>query len=135
MSTAQVARIVHEANRAYCQSTGDHSQPPWAQAPDWQKSSAMQGVDAILEGRVTRPEQSHESWLAEKTRDGWKYGPVKDPVTKKHPCFVPYPDLPLAQRLKDVIFFAIVRAILDALTATAQPQKTGSTETTEKGTA
>lgn len=94
----------------YCQTIGDDSQPAWADAPDWQKTSAVNGVEGILNGTITRPEQSHEGWLAEKARTGWTYGPVKNPETKQHPCFVPYDDLPPAQQVKDAIFFAIVRA-------------------------
>lgn len=110
MTPADIAHIVHEANRAYCATIGDASQPPWADAMDWQRSSAVDGVEGILAGRITRPEESHESWLAEKARTGWTYGPVKNPETKEHPCCVPYDDLPAAQQVKDAIFFAIVRA-------------------------
>ena len=110
MDTRDIARIVHEANRAYCKTLGDESQLPWDEAPAWQQASAVGGVDGIRSGRITTPEQSHESWLAEKRHDGWKYGPAKDPEKKEHPCCVPYAELPPEQRLKDAIFFAIVRA-------------------------
>lgn len=110
METYQIAKIVHEANRAYCQTLGDGSQVAWADAPQWQKDSAVNGVDGILNGTISRPEQSHESWLAEKARTGWKYGPVKNAETKEHPCFVAYSELPPEQQVKDALFFAIVRA-------------------------
>lgn len=110
MKAADIAQIVHEANRAYCQTIGDTSQVAWADAPEWQRSSAIDGVTGILEGRITRPEQSHESWLAEKSRTGWKFGPMKDADKKEHPCFVPYAQLPAEQQVKDAIFFAIVKA-------------------------
>jgi hypothetical protein len=110
MEAHQIAKIVHEANRAYCQTLGDDSQVSWSEAPDWQKDSAVNGVEGILSGRITRPEQSHESWLAEKERTGWKFGPAKNTETKEHPCFVPYAELPPEQQVKDAIFFAIVRA-------------------------
>ena len=110
MTEIQIAQIVHEANRAYCQTINDESQVLWKDTPEWQKESAVDGVRNILCGRVTKPEQSHESWLAEKERAGWKYGPVKNAETKEHPCFVPYAELPPEQQVKDAIFFAIVRA-------------------------
>lgn len=110
MTPNQIAQIVHEANRAYCQTIGDTSQAPWADAPDWQKESAVNGVEGILNGTITKPEQSHESWLAEKARTGWKYGAVKNAETKEHPCFVAYSELPPAQQVKDAIFFGIVKA-------------------------
>lgn len=107
------ARAAHEANRAYCIAIGDTSQPSWEDAPEWQKSSARNGVKGALAGAA--PEQSHESWLAEKTATGWRYGPVKNPETKEHPCFVPYAELPEAQRAKDAIFTTVVRVVGNAL--------------------
>jgi hypothetical protein len=107
MDIQQIAKIAHNVNKAYCESLGDHSQPEWNAAPDWQKSSAINGVKFHLENE-TSPEQSHESWLAEKQRDGWKYGSVKDPEKKEHPCFVPYDQLPKEQQTKDYLFKAVV---------------------------
>lgn len=105
-----IARTCHEANRAYCQAIGDNSQKSWGESPEWQKESARNGVLFHLNGDHG-PEASHESWLAEKRADGWKYGPVKNPETKEHPCFVPYSELPLEQKAKDYIFRAIVHAM------------------------
>lgn len=107
------AEIAHEANRQYCRSMGDESQPLWADAPDWQKDSAREGVVGALNGNT--PEQSHESWLAHKAAHGWKYGPVKSSQRLEHPCFVPYEQLPLAQRAKDTLYLAVVRAMAAAL--------------------
>lgn len=111
------ARAAHEANRAYCLAIGDNSQPAWDAAPDWQQSSARNGVAGALAGAT--PEQSHESWLAEKRATGWKYGPVKNPDTKEHPCMVSYADLPPSQRAKDALFLSVVRAIADVADALA----------------
>lgn len=105
-----IARVCHEANRAYCESMHDFSQPSWDDAPDWQKESARIGVSFILDKGGT-PEDSHNSWLAQKEKEGWKYGPIKDPEKKEHPCFVPYNQLPKEQQVKDHIFRAIVKAI------------------------
>ena len=103
------ARAAHEANRAYCILIGDDTQVAWDDAPDWQKTSAKNGVKGVLKGDT--PEQSHESWLLEKADTGWKYGPVKDSEKKEHPCFVPYLDLPAEQKNKDHIFVGVVRAV------------------------
>ena len=109
------ARAAHEANRAYCLAIYDDSQPAWDDAPEWQKSSARNGVMGALRGAT--PEQSHESWLREKYETGWKYGPVKDPEKREHPCFVPYDELPPAQRATDAIFTTVVCAVGRALGA------------------
>lgn len=111
LAVDQIAHACHEANRAYCFELGDYTQPEWIQAPAWQRDSAIVGVEKILNGEVTRPEQSHESWLAQKVADGWVYGPVKDPEKKEHPCMVPYEQLPEDQRRKDALFFAVVQAL------------------------
>lgn len=107
------ARAAHEANRAYCIALGDHSQVAWDGCPEWQRSSAINGVLGVMAGNG--PRESHESWLAEKEATGWKYGPVKDPEKKEHPCFVPYDELPPAQKRKDGIFVSVVSLILEAL--------------------
>ena len=111
MRTELIAMICHEANRAYCEALGDTSQQSWDRAPDWQKQSAIKGVEYNLADPTAHPEAVHQSWLEEKRRDGWKYGPVKNPETKEHPCFVPYHELPIEQRAKDHIFKAIVAAV------------------------
>ena len=110
------ARAAHEVNRAYCLALGDTSQPSWDDAPEWQRSSARNGVVGALDGNS--PEQSHESWLAEKRAAGWKYGTVKDPDKKEHPCFVPYADLPAAQQAKDKLFTGTVRIVAASLGGT-----------------
>ena len=108
------ARAAHEANRAYCMAIGDNSQVPWEDAAEWQKESARIGVEGVIV-HGNSPEQSHESWLAEKRRSGWVYGDVKDVERKTHPCMVAYDRLPDAQRRKDHIFVCVVRAVAGAL--------------------
>lgn len=107
-----IAKAAHEANRAYCLAIGDDSQPSWEEAPQWQRDSALAGVRFIREHPDASPSASHDSWLAQKKADGWKYGPVKNPLKKEHPCFVPYDELPAEQRAKDHIFTAIVRSLI-----------------------
>lgn len=111
MKVQDLARVCHQVNRAYCQALGDHSQEPWERAPTWQRDSAIKGVLFHLTRPVALPEASHESWLAEKVKEGWKYGAVKDPVKKEHPCFVPYDQLPPEQRAKDYLFCAVVDSL------------------------
>lgn len=107
------ARAAHEVNRAYCVAIGDVSQLPWDLAPEWQKMSVRNGIRNALNGAT--PKQSHDSWLKEKEKDGWKYGPVKDADKKEHPCFVPYEELPNNQKVKDYLFLSTVREMFRVL--------------------
>ena len=108
-----IAKVCHEANRAYCESIGDQSQLKWEFAPEWQRQSAVKGVKFHLE-KDRQPEDSHESWMREKIEDGWKYGPVKDPDKKEHPCIVEFNKLPYEQQMKDFLFAYIVKAFKDS---------------------
>lgn len=107
----QIAEVCHEANRRYCRTLEDYTQMPWQYAPAWQRESATAGVRFCIANPDAPASASHENWLAEKERTGWKYGPLKDDVAKTHPCFVPYEELPLEQRRKDHLFKAIVAAL------------------------
>ncbi len=40
----------------------------------------------------------HEVWSQNRIRDGWTYGPVRDDTLKKHPCLVPYDQLPESEK-------------------------------------
>ena len=106
-----LAKVCHEVNRAYCRSIGDNSQPAWDDAPDWQKESAINGVYFHMGNPGATPRDSHANWLREKEATGWKYGKVKDPEKKEHPCMVPYDGLPEDQKVKDALFTAIVNCV------------------------
>ena len=111
---AAIAKVTHQTNKAFCEINGDFSQVDWCFAPDWQRESAMNGVKFHYEDPNASSEQSHMNWFREKQLDGWTYGPVKNAEKKEHPCMVPYDQLSKHQRIKDALFKAVVRAILDA---------------------
>lgn len=140
MNKLQIARLAHEVNRAYCASLGDTSQPAWEDAPDWQRASAIAGVEMHLANPDATPEQSHQAWLEQKAADGWVYGKVKDAEKKEHPCFLPYEDLPGEQKAKDYLFRGVVHAVVSmpddatqAAPATDQPAHAHGTEVTYVG--
>jgi len=107
----EIAKVCHEVNRAYCEALGDTSQPTWADAPEWQRSSAVNGVEMHQSDPQAGPEASHLCWTGEKLVQGWKYGEEKDPEAKTHPCMVPFDQLPVEQQAKDYIFRAVVLAL------------------------
>ncbi len=111
MKNEDIAIICHEANKTYCETIGDDSQKHWAEAPEWQRESAIKGVEFNLLNPDATASASHDSWLAEKEANGWKYGEVKDEKEKTHPCYVPYEELPDEQKAKDYLFKGIVTSL------------------------
>jgi hypothetical protein len=111
LDTLAIAKVCHEINRVYCQSIGDYSQPKWEDAPHWQRDSAVSGVHFHLSNPDAGPSGSHENWLEDKEADGWKYGPLKNPERKEHPCMIPYAQLPVEQQMKDALFVTVVKAM------------------------
>ena len=105
-----IARVAHEVNRTYCKSIGDHTQLHWDEAPEWQRDSAVHGVEFCLDNPESTPAQIHDSWMKAKIADGWVYGPFKSSAMKQHPCLVPYAELPEAQKIKDYLFRSVVDA-------------------------
>lgn len=111
MTLEQIAQAAHEANKAYCISIGDESQLDWSVAPPWQKESTISGVMFLVEHPEAGAEEIHENWAKEKLDAGWAYGPVKDAENKKHPCIMPYRQLPAEQQMKDTIFVETVNSL------------------------
>lgn len=111
MKIEEIAKVCHEANRAYCETIGDCSQLFWENAADWQRASAINGVKWRLDNYDAPASGQHDAWCADKIRDGWKYGPVKDFDKKEHPCLVSYDALPDSQKFKDALFVGIVKAL------------------------
>ncbi len=46
-------------------------------------------------------ENAHEVWAVTRIKQGWTFGPVRDDANKKHPCLVPYADLPDSEKVYD----------------------------------
>jgi RyR domain len=111
MKLESIAKVCHQANKAYCEGLDDFSQVDWEHAPQWQRDSAVNGVTFTINNPDAPPSASHDSWLKEKLDAGWKYGKEKDAEKKEHPCCVPYDELPESQKIKDVLFQSIVKSI------------------------
>jgi hypothetical protein len=134
----QVARVVHAANTELQKITGDEAPSlPWdCESPEI-RESAIAGVRAALEGAT--PEELHAEWCRNKAAQGWRRGAAKNEAEKTHPCLVPYAELPEAQRVKDAVFAAIVRAMAgdpepedepewDSVDSSAYQQRNGGEE-------
>jgi len=46
-------------------------------------------------------ENAHDVWATQRMKEGWTYGPKRDDSQKKHPCLVPYADLPESEKEYD----------------------------------
>jgi ryanodine receptor 2 len=44
---------------------------------------------------------AHEVWAQQRLTEGWTYGVRRDDAAKKHPCLVPYEDLPESEKEYD----------------------------------
>ena len=114
----EIARVVHEANRAIQDIDGDESpSPPWACEDPAVRALTIQGVRLARAGHT--PEELHDAWCDGKRAQGWTYGDTKDRTLKTHPCLVPYRLLPRRQQAKD----RVLRAITLALAAQARQMR------------
>ncbi len=57
--------------------------------------------DEVMALREVLAENAHEVWAAQRMADGWTWGPERDDARKKHPCLVPYDDLPDTEKAYD----------------------------------
>jgi len=62
-------------------------------------------------------EQNHNNWMQFKASQGWKYGPVKDFDKKEHPDMVPFDQLPVVEKRKDIMD-NVVRKLINQLIRT-----------------
>ena len=104
VTTEQIAEFCHESNRAYCRIIGDTVRKPWNELSGAERMSLISGVNYYRENPMSKPDEQHDAWRKAKTALGWEYGAIRDDANKKHPCLVPYDELPREQKLKDELF-------------------------------
>jgi hypothetical protein len=46
-------------------------------------------------------ENAHDLWAVQRMKDGWSWGPKRDDAARKHPCLVPYAELPDTEKEYD----------------------------------
>lgn len=106
-----IAKVCHETNKAWCELNGDSSQKSWDDAEEWQRSSAIKGVQFRLDNPDAGHDAQHLSWMNEKLEQGWVFGDIKDVDNKTHPCIIPFESLPKFQQQKDILFCAVVDSL------------------------
>ena len=107
-----IAKVCHQANKAWCELCGDFSQKDWDEAEQWQRDSAIKGVEFKLNNLYAPDSAQHDAWMHDKISQGWSYGEVKDAEQKTHPCIVPFDSLPAHQQAKDKLFASIVLSLI-----------------------
>ena len=57
--------------------------------------NSIETAGALLEQLAAR---IHCRWATSRSASGWVYGPQRDDVTKRHPCLMPYDELPESEK-------------------------------------
>jgi len=56
---------------------------------------------------------THDLWAQQRIAEGWSYGPYRDDQNKRHPCLVPYEELPDGEKSYDrITALGTLKAIL-----------------------
>lgn len=114
MTSEEIARVCHEANRAMTHIVADVPvQPPWDEIDADMRASCVKGVEFSLSAPNATARDQHEAWCQERINQGWRWGPLKDTALKLHPALRGYDGLPEGTRRKDAVFRAIVGALRD----------------------
>jgi hypothetical protein len=108
-SDEDVAVVVHDAQVGL--SKAQHSAPPtgWHLLTEVQRRAAVDSVRLARCGAT--PKGIHDAWREALLADGWRWGAVKDPVARIHPCLVPWERLSKAEQDKDILFIMVVTAL------------------------
>jgi len=57
--------------------------------------------DDILSLVEVLAQNTHDIWATGRIKEGWTYGESRDDKNKKHPCLVPYDELPDSEKEYD----------------------------------
>lgn len=64
-------------------------------------TSAIQVPESLRSLAEVLSRNVHETWAAERIRQGWSYGDERNDALKLHPCLVPYDELPEHEKIFD----------------------------------
>ena len=111
MTTTDVAKVCHEANKALCEGLGDNSQLAWESASPEEQMAVTTAVQNQLNNPATTAEDVHNAWCQKMFAAGYYYGPVKDETLKEDPALVHYNKLPADAQAKSNLFITIVNQL------------------------
>jgi hypothetical protein len=104
-----IAKASYEATRAWTEPSGGTKRARWEDAPQWRRTSALEGVRRAVAGGT--PEQLHESWRKDRLNRGWRYGAVRDAKKKEDPHLLAYAELSDAKKRKADLFAAVATTL------------------------
>jgi hypothetical protein len=109
----KAAILAHEACRIWYGLNGDPTKPSWEGAPESVREVAIARAQFHKENPDLSDAVSHQKWVDEKTSEGWVYGIAKNPAASPptHNCLLQFDELPLAEKMKTVVFRAMVLAV------------------------
>jgi ryanodine receptor 2 len=64
-------------------------------------TSHVELSEELLELAELMAENVHDVWAKTRMEQGWTYGPERDDANKKHPCLIPYDQLPEEEKVSD----------------------------------
>ena len=112
MDKYDVAKACYEANKVLCEGLLDFSQKHWHEAEEWQRESAVKGVEYFILHPDAPDSAQHDAWVKDKLDTGWVFGETKDPEAKTHPCIISFDQLPFRQQSKDTLFKAVCKVLV-----------------------
>jgi hypothetical protein len=129
----KIAEACHEALRHLDETSGKSNKKAWADTEEWRRETTVNGVIDLIADPATMPKQVHDNWMRRKIKEGWVYGETFDEAAKVNPCLVEYEELPMVEKLKDMLFRITVVAhcsvlgimIPDPVTARSKRRMTG----------
>ena len=69
--------------------------------PEPMDLSSVDLPESIIQLSERNDENVHEVWAKARIDEGWTYGEKRDDIHKKHPCLVPYDELPEEEKEYD----------------------------------
>ena len=69
--------------------------------PEPMDLSSVDLPESLIQLSECIAENVHEVWAKARMDEGWTYGEKRDDIHKKHPCLVPYDELPEEEKEYD----------------------------------
>ena len=69
--------------------------------PEPMDLSSVDLPESLIQLSERIAENVHEVWAKARMDEGWTYGGKRDDIPKKHPCLVPYDELPEEEKEYD----------------------------------